>query len=160
MQRSDVTLQAARTLIALILAFAPGCNREAAAPELAERTAVASPFAGGLTQHVSVRYPERRDGRTEFIIQSRLVNQGASPATVRYRVCFLFDDDLRTTLRHGPSALPGCLAVEARETLAPGDSSAAVFYWGHALSSPGTYDVEVRQSLDPEHWTRVQVQVR
>ena len=159
MQRNRVLQQTSLGVTLLILPLAMACSSDAAAPEHAERGSVVSPFAAGLSQRVSVRYPEQPSSHREFIIESRLFNDGTALVPVRYRVCFLHDEDLRTTMRHTPSALPGCLAVEVRQILAPGDSSDGVFYWGHALSGPGTYDVQVRQSLDPEHWTTIQVRV-
>lgn len=150
---------AAVGLAAILIVALGGCSGDSAAPRIVSEDAqVTTTFAGGLRQRVTVTYPNADQRRRDFRIDSRLFNDGTAPVEVRYRVCFLDDENLQTTMQHEAVVLPGCLAVQARHVLAPSDSSDGVFYWGRNLSGSGSYTIHVRQSLDPEHWTTVQLQ--
>lgn len=146
--------RASLVLVSGILA----CGGDPSAPALApEGGTVLVDHTDGLRQELTFQRDPAGDAPQDFVLRSRILNRGSTPAFIRYRVCFLHDSDIDTVMRHEIVALPGCTAIEASHALAPGDSTQSAFYYGRNLSGPGAYDVRIRQLLDPERWASIRV---
>jgi hypothetical protein len=81
---------------------------------------------------------------------STLVNTGSASAHLTSRVCLFLEADVETTAqldRFEP--LISCAALSAEGDLAPGRSTDLAVQFG-VRSSPGTYSLKLRHSLNPD----------
>jgi len=81
---------------------------------------------------------------------STLANTGSASAHLTSRVCLFLDADVETTAqldRFEPTI--SCAAVSAEGDLAPGRSTELAVQFG-VRSSPGTYSLKLRHSLNPD----------
>jgi len=111
---------------------------------------------GNLVQTVTLSPAVPVSGEN-VLVRSVVVNRGASPVALAARICGL--DYAGSLELEWPAAVTKCAGYSMHPNLAPGDSLvvADVMQVG---SPPGRHRLRVRQSLDPETWVALSVEVR
>lgn len=112
----------------------------------------------GLAQEIRIEPADEGTYGDERVVnlQSRLVNRGTGPVTVRVKTCYL---DPQTSLRGARfvvRAIPGCIQTPDVITLAPGEASGRLWFTGEIHGS-GRLRIGVRHALDPEFWGEITV---
>lgn len=107
-------------------------------------------------EHILTIASEATEGGASFVIHSTIRNTGNEPATLEVRTCYLGEEDVRGG--HGGltlyEPLMVCAAHAQSITLAPGEASETLTLSGVGPSG-STHHVEIRHTVDPEHWSPV-----
>lgn len=116
----------------------------------------------GLEQQIRVSYGgPNGDDPNWFHLSSRIINRSDAPVEAHVVTCWLDpNEDLRTRAPIDTYAIPGCPGPgpEHSNILQPNQASLSASFSGR-VSRSGKWDVEVRQSLDPEFWSRVEIRI-